>query len=167
MESVFRPLLAPTAASSPSPFQRRRRLLSRRDSHLQVEVKKKPSPIPNALRNGLDPKLHRTQSDAALKGGSSSNVKRKLGISASPPPAPNAPRDDAAVPARDRVGEDGGGPDLAVRLIVVGGRQVGKSALTVRYLTRRYIGEYQSFSGEHTNRRQNLAVKRGITQPRS
>ena len=152
MESVFRPLLAPAAAAStPSPFQRRRRLLSRRDSHLQVEVKKKPSPIPPALRNGLDPKLHRTQSDAALKGGSSSsNVKRKLGISASPPPAPNASRDDAAVSARDRrVGEDGGGPDLAVRLIVVGGRQVGKSALTVRYLTRRYIGEYQSFSGEY------------------
>ena len=153
MESVFRPLLAPAAASTPSPFQRRRRLLSRRESHLQVEVKKKPSPIPPALRNGLDPKLHRTQSDAALKGGSGSNVKRKLGISTSPPPAPNdAPRDDAAVPAaRDRrVGEDGGGPDLAVRLIVVGGRQVGKSALTVRYLTRRYIGEYQSFSGEYT-----------------
>jgi polynucleotide 5'-kinase involved in rRNA processing len=38
--------------------------------------------------------------------------------------------------------------DLAVRLIVVGGRQVGKSALTVRYLTRRFIGEYQSFSGK-------------------
>ena len=152
MESVFRPLLAPAAASTPSPFQRRRRLLSRRDSHLQVEVKKKPSPIPPALRNGLDPKLHRTQSDAALKGGSSSsNVKRKLGISTSPPPAPNASRDDAAVSARDRrVGEDGSGPDLAVRLIVVGGRQVGKSALTVRYLTRRYIGEYQSFSGECT-----------------
>ena len=130
-------------------------------------MKKKPSPIPHALRNGLDPKLHRTQSDAALKGGSGSNVKRKLGISASPP-APNAPRDDTAVPAaRDRVGEEGGGPDLAVRLIVVGGRQVGKSALTVRYLTRRYIGEYQSFSGEHTNRRQNLAVKREITKPRS
>ena len=39
-------------------------------------------------------------------------------------------------------------PDLAVKLLVLGGRQVGKSALTVRYLTKRYIGEYQSHSGK-------------------
>ncbi len=38
--------------------------------------------------------------------------------------------------------------DLSVKLVVIGGRQVGKSALTVRYLTKRYIGEYQSDSGE-------------------
>ena len=37
---------------------------------------------------------------------------------------------------------------LAVKLVIVGGKQVGKSALTVRYLTKRYIGEYQSNSGE-------------------
>ena len=35
-----------------------------------------------------------------------------------------------------------GGEGGKVRLLVVGGRGVGKTALTVRYLTRRYIGEY-------------------------
>lgn len=31
-----------------------------------------------------------------------------------------------------------------VRIVVLGGRKVGKSAVTVRYLTRRFIGEYSS-----------------------
>ncbi len=39
--------------------------------------------------------------------------------------------------------------DLAVvRLVVIGAKQVGKSALTVRYLTKRFIGEYQSNEGK-------------------
>ena len=95
----------------------------------------------------------RTESDAAAH--KSNNVKRKLGTTASPaPPATTPPSWDSADGKSNHSSEDdrakggGGGPDLAVRLIVVGGRQVGKSALTVRYLTRRYIGEYQSFSGE-------------------
>ena len=96
----------------------------------------------------------------------SNNVKRKLGTTASP--APPTPRDDVGGKSDVRNedcsngngnGNGGGGPDLAVRLIVVGGRQVGKSALTVRYLTRRYIGEYQSFSGELRGR-----TKRRIPQ---
>ena len=35
----------------------------------------------------------------------------------------------------------------SVRVVVVGGKGVGKSALTVRFLTKRYIGEYQSTTG--------------------
>lgn len=35
-----------------------------------------------------------------------------------------------------------------LRVAVLGGSQVGKSALTVRYLTKRYIGEYRSDTGE-------------------
>ena len=49
----------------------------------------------------------------------------------------------------DQLGVSAGGLGVSqVRLLVVGGRGVGKSALTVRYLTKRYIGEYQSFSGQ-------------------
>lgn len=36
-----------------------------------------------------------------------------------------------------------------LRVAVLGGSQVGKSALTVRYLTKRYIGEYRSDTGEY------------------
>lgn len=36
------------------------------------------------------------------------------------------------------------GTQYQVKVMVIGARQVGKSALTVRYLTRRYIGEYKS-----------------------
>ena len=49
----------------------------------------------------------------------------------------------------ERAGEEakasasGGG----VRLVVCGGRGVGKSALAVRFLTRRFIGEYQHAEG--------------------
>ncbi|TRY76682.1 hypothetical protein TCAL_10359 [Tigriopus californicus] len=34
--------------------------------------------------------------------------------------------------------------EVLVRLIIIGAKQVGKSALTVRYLTKRFIGEYRS-----------------------
>ena len=34
-----------------------------------------------------------------------------------------------------------------VRVVVVGGEGVGKSALAVRFLTKRYIGEYQQNKG--------------------
>ncbi|KAG8275894.1 hypothetical protein J6590_076200 [Homalodisca vitripennis] len=37
-----------------------------------------------------------------------------------------------------------------VRIAVLGMINVGKSALTVRYLTRRYIGEYRSNTGKRT-----------------
>ncbi|KAI9565573.1 hypothetical protein GHT06_009365 [Daphnia sinensis] len=36
------------------------------------------------------------------------------------------------------------GIQYQVKVTIIGARQVGKSALTVRYLTRRYIGEYKS-----------------------
>ena len=36
---------------------------------------------------------------------------------------------------------------VLVRVVVVGGTGVGKSALCVRYLTKRYIGEYEKTSG--------------------
>ena len=36
---------------------------------------------------------------------------------------------------------------VLVRVVVVGGTGVGKSALCVRYLTKRYIGEYEKSSG--------------------
>ncbi|EFX79833.1 hypothetical protein DAPPUDRAFT_319292 [Daphnia pulex] len=36
------------------------------------------------------------------------------------------------------------GIQYQIKVIIIGARQVGKSALTVRYLTRRYIGEYKS-----------------------
>lgn len=36
-----------------------------------------------------------------------------------------------------------------LHITVMGGSQVGKSALAVRYLTKRFIGEYRSDSGEH------------------
>lgn len=36
-----------------------------------------------------------------------------------------------------------------LHITVMGSSQVGKSALTVRYLTKRFIGEYRSDSGEH------------------
>ena len=39
----------------------------------------------------------------------------------------------------------GGG--ACVRVVVVGGEGVGKSALAVRFLTKRYIGEYQQNKG--------------------
>ena len=35
-----------------------------------------------------------------------------------------------------------------LRVAVVGASEVGKSALTVRYLTKRFIGEYRSDTGE-------------------
>ncbi|KYB25136.1 hypothetical protein TcasGA2_TC031331 [Tribolium castaneum] len=35
-----------------------------------------------------------------------------------------------------------------IRVVVLGSPRVGKSAVTVRYLTKRYIGEYSSTSGE-------------------
>ena len=34
------------------------------------------------------------------------------------------------------------------KVVVVGDRGVGKSALTVRFLTKRFIGEYQESKGE-------------------
>lgn len=34
-----------------------------------------------------------------------------------------------------------------IRIAVLGTSQVGKSALTVRYLTKRFIGEYRSDTG--------------------
>ena len=43
------------------------------------------------------------------------------------------------------VGGDGRG---CVRVVVVGGKGVGKSALSVRFLTKRYIGEYQDAKGK-------------------
>ena len=45
------------------------------------------------------------------------------------------------------VGGDGRG---CVRVVVVGGKGVGKSALAVRFLTKRYIGEYQDTKGNGT-----------------
>lgn len=38
-----------------------------------------------------------------------------------------------------------------LHITVMGSSQVGKSALAVRYLTKRFIGEYRSDSGEHLN----------------
>ena len=46
-----------------------------------------------------------------------------------------------------------GGESGKVRLLVVGGRGVGKTALTVRYLTKRYIGEYIPNTGSYITRR--------------
>ncbi|XP_068218576.1 uncharacterized protein [Palaemon carinicauda] len=40
--------------------------------------------------------------------------------------------------------ESGDGNSPVIRLLVLGGHGVGKSAITVRYLTRRFIGEYKS-----------------------
>lgn len=45
----------------------------------------------------------------------------------------------------DRTSKVQSGP---LRVAVVGASEVGKSALTVRYLTKRFIGEYRSDSGE-------------------
>ena len=36
-----------------------------------------------------------------------------------------------------------------LRVAVLGAEEVGKSALTVRYLTKRYIGEYRSDTGNY------------------
>lgn len=36
-----------------------------------------------------------------------------------------------------------------LRVAMLGSSQVGKSALTVRYLTKRFIGEYRSDTGEN------------------
>ena len=36
-----------------------------------------------------------------------------------------------------------------VRVVVVGEKGVGKSALAVRFLTKRYIGEYQDTTGKY------------------
>lgn len=36
-----------------------------------------------------------------------------------------------------------------LHITVMGSSQVGKSALAVRYLTKRFIGEYRSDSGKH------------------
>ena len=41
-----------------------------------------------------------------------------------------------------------GGSCRPVRVAVLGAEEVGKSALTVRYLTKRFIGEYRSDTGE-------------------
>lgn len=38
-----------------------------------------------------------------------------------------------------------------LHITVMGSSQVGKSALAVRYLTKRFIGEYRSDSGKHPN----------------
>ena len=38
--------------------------------------------------------------------------------------------------------------DGRVKLVVLGGKGVGKSALAVRFLTKRYIGEYQDCKGK-------------------
>lgn len=38
-----------------------------------------------------------------------------------------------------------------LHITVMGSGQVGKSALAVRYLTKRFIGEYRRDSGEHLN----------------
>ena len=37
---------------------------------------------------------------------------------------------------------------VCMRVVVVGRNGVGKSALAVRFLTKRYIGEYQSTAGK-------------------
>ena len=42
------------------------------------------------------------------------------------------------------MGEEGG---ECLRVVVVGGKGVGKSALAVRFLTKRFIGEYQESKG--------------------
>lgn len=47
----------------------------------------------------------------------------------------------------DRTSSVQSGP---LRVAVVGASEVGKSALTVRYLTKRFIGEYRSDTGEFT-----------------
>ena len=56
---------------------------------------------------------------------------------------------------------DEGVPVLAcVRVVVVGGEGVGKSALSVRYLNKRYIGEYQHSTGQY-----NIHITPCITKP--
>ena len=42
------------------------------------------------------------------------------------------------------MGEEGA---ECLRVVVVGGKGVGKSALAVRFLTKRFIGEYQESKG--------------------
>ncbi|CAD7091938.1 unnamed protein product [Hermetia illucens] len=55
-----------------------------------------------------------------------------------------------------------------IKVVVLGSSKVGKSAVTVRYLTKRYIGEYSSTSGRYPPSFQtsNTAPKRrlGITK---
>ena len=41
-----------------------------------------------------------------------------------------------------------------VRVVVMGEKGVGKSALAVRFLTKRYIGEYQNTTGKYLLRAQ-------------
>ena len=48
-----------------------------------------------------------------------------------------------------------GGP---LRLAVLGSCEVGKSAFTVRYLTKRFIGEYRSDTGNYFSRFKNLII---------
>ena len=46
------------------------------------------------------------------------------------------------------MGEEGA---ECLRVVVVGGKGVGKSALAVRFLTKRFIGEYQESKGIDNN----------------
>ena len=92
--------------------------------------------------------VHRAISDAGAVVKKGNVDKRKLGTVSPSPPKVDVPNASAEGSCSNVSGPPAA--DLAVRLIVVGGRQVGKSALAVRYLTRRYIGEYQSFSGKYT-----------------
>ena len=91
--------------------------------------------------------VHRARSDAGAAPKKGNADRRKLGTVSPAPPKVDVPN---VCPEGSCSNGSGPPADLAVRLIVVGGRQVGKSALAVRYLTRRYIGEYQSFSGKNT-----------------
>ncbi|KAJ7307509.1 hypothetical protein JRQ81_009532 [Phrynocephalus forsythii] len=47
---------------------------------------------------------------------------------------------------------DGSFPKLEANILVIGAAKVGKSALTVRFLTRRFIGEYGDIESIYTHR---------------
>ncbi|XP_063886117.1 uncharacterized protein LOC135114246 [Scylla paramamosain] len=73
-------------------------------------------------------------SEGSVRGG----VEGKKNNSA---PWTKTPRGNAEIEAD---GGEGGEGSPVIRLLVLGGHAVGKSAITVRYLTRRFIGEYKS-----------------------
>ncbi|XP_042295969.1 ras-related and estrogen-regulated growth inhibitor-like protein [Sceloporus undulatus] len=47
---------------------------------------------------------------------------------------------------------EGHSPKLEANVLVIGARKVGKSALTVRFLTRRFIGEYGDIESIYTHK---------------